>query len=77
MKWISGRVRNWELKTRVLKPKKISFETHNSRLLSQRNKLKLKLKYEVNLRFETQIWKPGPDLKMKKQEMISWIPSLL
>ena len=41
-----------------------------------RNKLKLKLKYEVNLRFETQIWKPDPDLKMKNLEMKSWIPGL-
>ena len=41
------------------------------------NKLKLKLKYEVNLRFETQIWKTGPDLKMKNLEMKSWIPGLL
>ena len=24
--------------------------------------------YEVNLRFETQIWKPGSDLKMKNLE---------
>ena len=38
-----------------------------------RNKLKLELKYEVNLRFETQIWKPGADLKMKNLEKtISW-----
>jgi hypothetical protein len=36
-------------------------KNNNQQLL--RNKLKLK--YEVNLRFETQIWKPGPDLKMK------------
>ena len=39
----------------------------NQRLL----KNKLKLKYQVNLRFETQIWKPGPDLKMKNLEMKS------
>ena len=31
--------------------------------------LKLELKYELNLRFETQIWKPGPDLKMKNLEL--------
>ena len=37
----------------------------------------LKLKYEVNLSFENQIWKPGPDLKMKIPEMRSWIPGLL
>ena len=41
-----------------------------------RNKLKLELKYEVNIRFETQIWKPGPDLKMKNLEMRGWIPGL-
>ena len=41
-----------------------------------RNKLKLELKYEVNIRFETQIWKPGLDLKMKNLEMRSWIPGL-
>ena len=40
-------------------------------------KLKLKLKYEVNLRFETQIWKPGPNLKIINLEMRSWIPGLL
>ena len=33
-------------------------KTNNKQLL--RNKLKLELKYEVNLRFETQIWKPSP-----------------
>ena len=49
-------------------------KTNNQQLL--RNKLKLELKYEVNLRFETQIWKPGPDLKMKNLEMRSWIPGL-
>ena len=55
-------VRNWELKTWILKPR---FENADSWLL--RNKLKLKLKYEVNPRFDTQIWKPGPDLRMKNQ----------
>ena len=49
-------------------------KTNNQQLL--RNKLKLELKYEVNIRFETQIWKPGPDLKMKNLEMRSWIPGL-
>ena len=47
-------VRNWELKTWVLKPR---FENTDSWLL--RNKLKLK--------FESPIWKPGPDLGMKNQ----------
>ena len=42
---------------------------NNQQLL--RNKLKLKLKYEVNPRFETQIWKPVADLKMKNLEMRS------
>ena len=41
-----------------------------------RDELKLELKYEVNIRFETQIWKSGPDLKMKNLEMRSWIPGL-
>ena len=36
-----------------------------------------KLKYEVNFRLETQIWKPGADLEMKNLEMRSWIPGLL
>ena len=49
-------------------------KNNNQQLL--RNKLKLELKYEVNLRFETQIWKPGADLKMKNLEMRSWIPGL-
>jgi hypothetical protein len=49
-------------------------KTNNQQLL--RNKLKMELKYDVNLRFETQIWKPGPDLKMKNLEMRSWIPGL-
>ena len=30
----------------------------------------------MNIRFETQIWKPGLDLKMKNLEMRSWIPGL-
>jgi hypothetical protein len=50
-------------------------KANNQQLL--RNKLKLKLKHEVNLRFETQIWKPGPDLEMKNLEIKSWIPGLL
>ena len=49
-------------------------KTNNQQLL--RNNLKLQLKYEVNLRVETQIWKPGPDLKMKNLELKSWIPGL-
>ena len=49
-------------------------KTNNQQLL--RDKLKLKLKYEVNIRFETQIWKSGPDLKMKNLEIRSWIPGL-
>ena len=49
-------------------------KTNNQQLL--RNKLKLALKYELNIRFETQIWKPGADLKMKNLEMRSWIPGL-
>ena len=40
-------------------------KTNNQQLL--RNKLKLKLKYEVNLRFETKIWKPGADQKNKHE----------
>ena len=69
---ISVCVRNWELKTQVLKPK---FENPNSRLLSQRAEKKVQtpgltawpcrkpktknqqLKYEVNLRFETRDFK--------------------
>ena len=47
---------------------------NNQQLL--RNKLKLELRYEVNLGFETQIWKPCLDLKMKNLEMKSWIPGL-
>ena len=35
-------------------------KTNNQQLL--RDKLKLELKYEVNIRFETQIWKSGPNL---------------
>ena len=49
-------------------------KTNNQQLL--RNKLKLKLKYGVNLRFETQIWKPGADLELKNLEMRSRIPGL-
>jgi hypothetical protein len=49
-------------------------KSNNQQLL--RNKLKLELKYEVNLSFETQIRKPGPDLKMKNLEMRSSIPGL-
>ena len=49
-------------------------KTNNQQLL--RSNSKLELKYEVNIRFETQIWKPGPDLKMKNLEMRSWIPGL-
>ena len=37
---------------------------------------KLKLKYGVNLKFETQIWKPGADLELKNLEMRSRIPGL-
>ena len=40
-------------------------KTSNQQLL--RNKLKLELRYEVNLRFETQIWKQGPDLIWKAE----------
>ena len=43
-------------------------KTNNQQLL--RKKLKLKLKYEGNLRFGTQR-KPGPGLKMKNPEMRS------
>ena len=46
-------------------------KTNNQQLL--RNKLKL----ELNLRFKTQIWKPGQDLKMKNPEMRRWIPVLI
>ena len=49
-------------------------KTYNQQLL--RDNLKLELKYEVNIRFETQIWKSGPDLKMKNLEIRSWIPGL-
>ena len=51
-----------------------SKQTNNQQLL--RNKLKLKLKYGVNLRFKTQIWKPGADLELKNLEMRSQIPGL-
>ena len=47
------------------------------RYVHSRPKGLIELKYEVNLRFETQIWKPGPDLKMKNPETRSWIPVLL
>ena len=61
-------------KTMIKWEKSSKPKTNSQQLL--RNKLKLQLKYEVNLRFETQIWKPGPDLKMKNLEMRSWIPGL-
>ena len=38
---------------------------------SSKYKLKLKMKYEVNVRSDIQIWKPGPDLKTKNQKMSS------
>ena len=41
-------------------------KTNNQQLL--KNKLELKSEYEVSLRLEIQIWKPGPDLKMKNLE---------
>ena len=66
-------VRNWELKTWVLKPTLILGCAEQKKFINLgltaepcrkpkandqqllKNKLKLKLKYEVNLRFETQI----------------------
>ena len=44
----------------------LTAEPNNQQLL--RNKLKIELKYEVNFRFEIQIWKPGPDLKTQNWE---------
>ena len=88
--WIPGlkQTRNWEAEFQVywdslrkkvenldLTAKPCSKQkTNNQQLL--RNKLKLKLKYGVNLRFETQIWKPGADLELKNLEMRSQIPGL-
>jgi hypothetical protein len=44
-------------------------KTDNQQML--RNNLKLKLKYEVNLRDETQIKVLGPDLKMKNSNTVT------